>query len=416
MKNKILLFVFMFLISSVFAIAADTDAFSLGDIVDTISGFNIAEAYLRAPMVIDGILYFIIFIGLGMVTLSKRFEGRGGKALIVGVGLALAIAMTVWTSKTGFRLMNLGPFAGLMFAILLGFWIWKFIAGDEKAGPTFWFAIMVVYIMMYMFFPELMAILSANKWGRMLLALLSILFVIAIPLFLAGMFRGGEPGEAKGWGGVLGGGRAPTAAERKQAKKAEKEEEGLEEGEEAADIAEAKLTKDEIRLMRDLYNKIRAYERKLRTKSIARTVVPSAAEIQAHDIIIASFNEELDAMIVLDEKIKAYVKKARGIISKLYKKATTIRKRKVMKKSMAIADALHSEYATVNLIEKMIDDVKAKLDSTIGLPNLNTFAGSGPMPPQELNALKDSQKIIKKVYNRVAQLMRLQGQTINLIS
>ncbi len=110
-------------------------------------------------------------------------------------------------------------------------WIFQFIRGKEEAGPTFWFAVMVIYISMYMFLPQLVEVLSTNKYGRLLLGVLSILFVIAIPMFIAGLFGKGPASAHSEWGGIFGRGKKgddsetpeKAAKEKKEAKKTKKQ-------------------------------------------------------------------------------------------------------------------------------------------------------------------------------------------------
>ncbi len=57
------------------------------------------------------IIYLIVFIGLSQTILSKKFQGRGGKAVVISVGLILTIAMITAEKSFGFNIKTFGPVA-----------------------------------------------------------------------------------------------------------------------------------------------------------------------------------------------------------------------------------------------------------------------------------------------------------------
>ena len=197
MQKKSLLILLVFLLISLFSfsVGAEADTVQLADIVETIEGFNIGEAYGTAPYVIDGIIYLILFIGIAQVTLGKRFEGKGGKAVSVAVGLALAFALSFWSINTGFMLGKLGPLAGMILVIVIGLFIYRLVRGNQEVGTGIWMGIFFIYIMVYVFFQDLIEALSATKWGRFALAIFNILGLIAIPMVLVRIFRMGKSGD-----------------------------------------------------------------------------------------------------------------------------------------------------------------------------------------------------------------------------
>lgn len=86
--------------------------------------------------IIDFIIYTILFIGLAQVALSKHFDSRGGKAVVVAIGLVLAISLTISESVLGFNLRSFGPLAATIIIFLVGFVIFLGIksAGMEIVG------------------------------------------------------------------------------------------------------------------------------------------------------------------------------------------------------------------------------------------------------------------------------------------
>ena len=55
---------------------------------------------------IDAIIAFLIFFGVAKVTLGKRFEGRGGRAIIIGIGLALSTGFLLMEKTLNFSLRS----------------------------------------------------------------------------------------------------------------------------------------------------------------------------------------------------------------------------------------------------------------------------------------------------------------------
>ena len=248
-RKKVFLSLISFVVMiSLFAsfVFAAPDEFRLSDVFETIQGFDIAEAYDRFPLIIDTIIYFLFFISMAQVTLGKQFEGSGGKGVVIAVGLALSIALTYWAQKTGFKLGSLGPLAALIFAIVIGIWIYRLLKGDQSMGAGIWISIIVIYVVMFMFFPEVISAFQENKFGRIAIALLSILFVIALPMSIVSIFKGkgGPSGNFKGilpssnnggggwkWPKWLGGNKDPeeqlTADQKKEAELTKEEEKAL---------------------------------------------------------------------------------------------------------------------------------------------------------------------------------------------
>lgn len=69
---------------------------------------------------VDAIVFTFVFVGLTRAVFEKRFPGRGGKAMIVGIGLILTIGM-VWAEvEYGFSIKSFGPMAaGIVLLLLL---------------------------------------------------------------------------------------------------------------------------------------------------------------------------------------------------------------------------------------------------------------------------------------------------------
>ncbi len=192
--NKKRLFFLMCLLGLAMALSvcADDEKFQLSDMVDTISGFNVGEAYAKAPFVIDALIYFILFVGVSQSVLGDKFKGSGGKAVVVAMGMALSVALVYWSLQTGFTLGSLGPLAAIMFVIIIAFFIYRLVKGNEKVGAGLWMAIISVYVMIYVFFPELVAAMNESAWGRFALGILNVFGIIALPLMFYNFFHSGS--------------------------------------------------------------------------------------------------------------------------------------------------------------------------------------------------------------------------------
>src|SRR3972149_5835009 len=80
--------------------------------------------YERYWPALDLLIYLIFFTGLSMTALHKQFEGRGGKAVIVAVSMALSLALTLAERQFGFRLGDLGVGAfGMGLVLLVLVWL-----------------------------------------------------------------------------------------------------------------------------------------------------------------------------------------------------------------------------------------------------------------------------------------------------
>jgi hypothetical protein len=79
-------------------------------------GSDILDIYYQYANWIDFILFLMIFLGIGQVTIGKRFEGSG-KIIFVAVGIVLALALLIWENRTGFYLLE--EFGGIIFWVLI---------------------------------------------------------------------------------------------------------------------------------------------------------------------------------------------------------------------------------------------------------------------------------------------------------
>jgi len=132
-KNIIIIFSACILLPLVSTIAS---ANLLEEVLTPFETTDFSVIYDSYYSIIDFIIYTILFIGLSQVSLGKHFDSRGGKAVVVAIGLVLAIALTISESVLGFNLRSFGPLAATIFIFLVGLVIYLGIksAGMESIG------------------------------------------------------------------------------------------------------------------------------------------------------------------------------------------------------------------------------------------------------------------------------------------
>ncbi len=137
-----LIFLVLLIIPIVYGRSVIEDAFSVFE------GLNVGEFYAGNAMWVDAVLYFIIFIGTAQFALGERFKERGGRAVQIGMGIALAFSMTYYSYATGFNLGKLAPWAVVIFVIWLAGMIYGIVKQFfGKFEGSNLFAISVAYIL-----------------------------------------------------------------------------------------------------------------------------------------------------------------------------------------------------------------------------------------------------------------------------
>ncbi|MEK7475977.1 MAG: hypothetical protein AAB152_10150 [Candidatus Coatesbacteria bacterium] len=92
---------------------------SFNDALSPLRYIDLPSVYSEYATLIDFFVYLVIFVGLARTILERRFEGRGGKAVVIGIGTALAMGLALAESRVGFSLLSLGPVAGTIIVSLL---------------------------------------------------------------------------------------------------------------------------------------------------------------------------------------------------------------------------------------------------------------------------------------------------------
>lgn len=124
---------------------------------------DIPKIYSQHAVLIDFVLYLVLFNGIAQVAFAKRLEGKGGRLVAGAVGTALAVAMTGLEATAGFTLASFGAVAATFLLLLVGVAVYRTLrhlgAGAGTAGA---FALVLVALGVKAAAPRLSDVLSAT--------------------------------------------------------------------------------------------------------------------------------------------------------------------------------------------------------------------------------------------------------------
>ena len=102
------------------SLAAAAAPLTVEDLFRPFEYLNLTEVYDHYSALIDFFIYTLIFVGLAQATLARLYEGRGGRAVSIGVGLSLATAAVMAEETYHFSLKSFGPYATTLTILALG--------------------------------------------------------------------------------------------------------------------------------------------------------------------------------------------------------------------------------------------------------------------------------------------------------
>ena len=151
-------------------------------------GLNVASLYGKYSQIIDGLIFFPIFLGLAQHTFSKKFPGRPGKAISVAFAFLLTIGLLIAEGWFNFNLKSFGGLAVGVILLLTGFFM---ITLARSMGMKPIAAFCLIYSIMYLSIasaiPNLFDYISTRApW---LNGLLGIIFLISIFTTVYNVFR-----------------------------------------------------------------------------------------------------------------------------------------------------------------------------------------------------------------------------------
>jgi len=176
-------------------------------------GFDVAGIYERFDLMIDSFILLILFLGVTQFSLGRHFgRDRSGRAVIIGVGLSLALAAIFFEYRTGWRIVNLGPLAIAIFSIVLAILIYQIVRllCDHAAMPV---AFVTFFTMMDILIPD--QLMRLQNYPA-LAGTVNLVYAIAVIMLIVGIIRciwsvprwggggGGGPGGGPGHAGPPG--------------------------------------------------------------------------------------------------------------------------------------------------------------------------------------------------------------------
>lgn len=182
-KRRIMIFVF-FLIFLCSVSLASASLFT--ELLSPFETTNFSDIYDTYYSIIDFIIYTVLFVGLSQVTIGKRFESKGGKAIVVAIGLVLAIGLAISESYIGFNLRSFGPLAAAIFIFFVGLVIFLGIksAGMENVGAVS-ITLVITYFSIRSVSPSFFDYMINNQY----LSWLHSIILIAVLISINKLFR-----------------------------------------------------------------------------------------------------------------------------------------------------------------------------------------------------------------------------------
>jgi hypothetical protein len=175
---------------------------------------GIEKAYDRFGTTIDLVIYLIIFLGLTQWTLGRKFTGKGGKAITVGIAIVFAVSLALFGRTANFNIKSFGPIAALVFVALIGYALW--IGMRELNVPCLGKDGSIALVFIVIYFSLAAVVPSLISWllehVPIIGALLSLIMLICLVLFMVRfiMCIGGAFGFSWGRGPSPGPGPGPT--------------------------------------------------------------------------------------------------------------------------------------------------------------------------------------------------------------
>ncbi|MBD3310653.1 hypothetical protein GF351_05530 [Candidatus Woesearchaeota archaeon] len=195
-----------------FLFSAPAQAQVLDDLFRYYDGSAIADFYIDYHLLFDLLIYILLFVGISQVAFKDRFQGRGGRAVIIAVGLSLSVGMMMFEYYYDWMIGDIAPLGLAVMLAVIAIFIYRLatdIAGMAKTGAGA-LAFVITYLFARASFPEM------NDWIRdeipLLNALLVIAFVIALVRVIWALWKVAFPGTEE-----------PEAPESRQEQRAERE-------------------------------------------------------------------------------------------------------------------------------------------------------------------------------------------------
>ncbi len=157
--------------------------FTIDDILKPFERLDISTLYNHYCLIIDGTIFFLIFLGVCRTTIGKRFEGSGGTAITTGLTLALTAAALIMEKSLNFSLRSFGPLAVVIVMLLVGFVFYSILltVGFSHINALY-LAYLVDYLSIRLVSPDIFDWIATT--APFVNGILGIIFIIALAKLL----------------------------------------------------------------------------------------------------------------------------------------------------------------------------------------------------------------------------------------
>ncbi len=173
-----LIAVSIFLMLSPSAFAAQQEGM-LGSIFGMFGNLN--ELYdnpsKNYSTLIDMAVYLVIFIGLAQATIGKKFEGKGGKAMVAGIGIVFAVGLALWEKTAGFNLKSFGPVAMIILIAIMCFACYEGLRSFKLKKAH---AMIISYVVFYLALLGVGITASMQERFSLISSILALIFLACI--------------------------------------------------------------------------------------------------------------------------------------------------------------------------------------------------------------------------------------------
>lgn len=388
-----------------------------GDVISTISDSlglqHLISQYVSSGsfrLVIDAIIYAIIFMGLTRSVFAKRFSG----SVWIGLGLVLTFAMIGFEYTQGFSILQLGWYAAL---IVFGFLAFSAYEMFKRWGLKS-FAAAAGYIIFYLLILQFFGSEWFNQ-NQFLGPIFTILFIIALYIVVIQII--GLVSKKRSSGGILTPSKAgpegviPKGPDHKKEKIIDDSEKQIETGDELSEDIEVKMSQD-IKSFDDLAKMLRAISNVLKKYIRERNYIfkgegklsPSEIEkfnrfranvnnivSQYSARILDIFNDLKKRLQTQNNEISTIRSNIRKGFDDLFYKAreNETLKNKIRKEGYKELDKIDKEHNELQKLENEINTLHRKYESE--LRNIRDIKQFQKLCDTLANAIEDMKKIIK---------------------
>jgi len=387
----------------------------INQILEPFREIDIASIYQQNYLFIDFFIYLFIFVGLSKFVFSKRFSGRGGKAISIGIGIVLSLGMSVFSYTTGFRLGSFGPVAAVILVILVGMLMFRFIR--QIGGNTVNSGIasfIVTYFLMRSVTPEIYDWMAENQLAAWLDAalLLSIPFLVYLLVknFIPSLSRKGKNMISESF-------KNPEVEKEKENELTNLE--NMEEIEKASYKTKKRAAKKEKIIAKDLKSIINLLQKKNPSSELTKKIAEILADLQNQD------NKQLkllNQIKLLNGKLNKWHINSFKQLSTIFNKLNDNDKRN-FKEAIQREQALIIENRQIENLEKQVNQYYNQYLKQINLA-INQLGHKNKrgalyyllQAQQTDKSSRDLFKRLKKMQRQLLQLTRGEIKAINKLA